>query len=147
MYLCICGLPRPRATEPTLRLLRTLRPLLPRPLLPLSPSPQVFKGNVELKNLQLKPDALADLDLPVTVKAGLLGSLTLKASLCAPGGRERERERACSTILRLCVRLEGLPACLRFLRPMPSAMCSAPRNLPPLALCAESAAPGCAVQH
>ncbi len=27
---------------------------------------------------QLKPDALADLDLPIVVKAGLLGSLTLK---------------------------------------------------------------------
>ena len=31
-----------------------------------------------LKNLRLKPDALAELDLPITVKAGLLGSLTLK---------------------------------------------------------------------
>ena len=40
----------------------------------------VFKGDVVLRNLKLKPDALADLDLPVTVKSGLLGSLTLKAS-------------------------------------------------------------------
>jgi hypothetical protein len=32
---------------------------------------------VVLKNLRLKPDALAELDLPITVKAGLLGSLTL----------------------------------------------------------------------
>ena len=31
-----------------------------------------------LKNLRLKPDALAELDLPLTVKAGLLGTLTLK---------------------------------------------------------------------
>lgn len=38
----------------------------------------VFKGDVVLRNLKLKPDALADLDLPVTVKSGLLGSLTLK---------------------------------------------------------------------
>lgn len=38
----------------------------------------VFKGNVELRNLQLKPDALNDLDLPIVVKAGLLGSLKLK---------------------------------------------------------------------
>ena len=38
----------------------------------------IYQGNVELKNLQLKPDALAELDLPICVKAGLLGSLTLK---------------------------------------------------------------------
>lgn len=31
-----------------------------------------------LKNLRLKPNALAELDLPITVKAGLLGNLTLK---------------------------------------------------------------------
>ena len=38
----------------------------------------VFKGDVELRNLQLKPEALADLNLPITVKSGLLGKLTLK---------------------------------------------------------------------
>ncbi|EFN57975.1 hypothetical protein CHLNCDRAFT_13140, partial [Chlorella variabilis] len=38
----------------------------------------IYKGDVVLRNLQLKPDALAGLDLPVTVRAGLLGSLTLK---------------------------------------------------------------------
>ncbi|KAK9908805.1 hypothetical protein WJX75_003140 [Coccomyxa subellipsoidea] len=38
----------------------------------------VFKGDVVLRNLKLKPEALADLNLPITVKAGLLGSLTLK---------------------------------------------------------------------
>ncbi|KAL4527774.1 hypothetical protein Ndes2437A_g02912 [Nannochloris sp. 'desiccata'] len=38
----------------------------------------IYEGNVVLKNLRLKPDALAELDLPITVKAGLLGSLTLK---------------------------------------------------------------------
>ena len=42
----------------------------------------VFKGDVSLRNLRLKPEALADLDLPITVKAGLLGSLTLKV-FCA----------------------------------------------------------------
>lgn len=31
-----------------------------------------------MKNLRFKPDALADFDLPITVTAGLLGSLTLK---------------------------------------------------------------------
>lgn len=41
----------------------------------------VFKGDVELRNLQLKPEALADLNLPITVKSGLLGKLTLKVSL------------------------------------------------------------------
>lgn len=38
----------------------------------------VFKGDVTLRNLKLKPEALADLNLPITVKAGLVGSLTLK---------------------------------------------------------------------
>eukprot|EP00200_Dunaliella_tertiolecta_P009165 CAMPEP_0202383310 /NCGR_PEP_ID=MMETSP1127-20130417/48383_1 /ASSEMBLY_ACC=CAM_ASM_000462 /TAXON_ID=3047 /ORGANISM="Dunaliella tertiolecta, Strain CCMP1320" /LENGTH=122 /DNA_ID=CAMNT_0048982763 /DNA_START=57 /DNA_END=421 /DNA_ORIENTATION=- len=38
----------------------------------------VWKGDVELRNLTLKPEALQDLDLPCTVKAGLLGRLTLK---------------------------------------------------------------------
>jgi vacuolar protein sorting-associated protein 13A/C len=38
----------------------------------------VWKGDVELRNLQLKPEALQDLNLPITVKAGLLGRLTLK---------------------------------------------------------------------
>lgn len=41
----------------------------------------VFSGDVVLKNLQLKPSALADLNLPVTVKSGLLGKLTLKVRL------------------------------------------------------------------
>ena len=38
----------------------------------------VFAGDVVLRNLKLKPEALEALDLPVTVKSGLLGSLTLK---------------------------------------------------------------------
>ena len=38
----------------------------------------VFKGDLELRNLQLKPEALQKLKLPITVKAGLLGSLKLK---------------------------------------------------------------------
>jgi hypothetical protein len=38
----------------------------------------VFKGDVVLHNLRLKPEALADLNLPISVKAGLLGTLTLK---------------------------------------------------------------------
>jgi vacuolar protein sorting-associated protein 13A/C len=33
---------------------------------------------VVLRNLRLRPDALASLALPVTVRAGLCGSLTLK---------------------------------------------------------------------
>ena len=43
----------------------------------------VFRGNVVLKNLKLKPEALADLNLPISVKAGLLGSLTLKVTCLA----------------------------------------------------------------
>ena len=45
----------------------------------------VFRGNVELTNLQLKPDALDDLDLPVVVKGGLLGSLSLKVGWSSAG--------------------------------------------------------------
>ncbi len=45
----------------------------------------VFKGNVVLRNLQLKPEALNELDLPVVVKAGLLGTLTLKVPWSALG--------------------------------------------------------------
>ena len=43
----------------------------------------VFKGDLELRNLQLKPEALNKLNLPITVKAGLLGSLKLKVILLA----------------------------------------------------------------
>lgn len=38
----------------------------------------VWRGDVQLRNLSLKPEALQALDLPITVKAGLLGQLTLK---------------------------------------------------------------------
>ena len=37
----------------------------------------VWQGNVVLTNLRFRPDALADLDLPITVEAGLLGTLKL----------------------------------------------------------------------
>ena len=47
----------------------------------------VWAGDIELRNLSLKPEALADLELPVTVKAGLLGKLTLKV-----GGRDPEND-------------------------------------------------------
>uniref|UniRef100_A0A1J3IIE4 Putative vacuolar protein sorting-associated protein 13A n=1 Tax=Noccaea caerulescens TaxID=107243 RepID=A0A1J3IIE4_NOCCA len=38
----------------------------------------VWQGDVELKNMQLKPEALNALKLPVKVKAGFLGSVKLK---------------------------------------------------------------------
>ncbi|XP_010540792.1 PREDICTED: uncharacterized protein LOC104814451 [Tarenaya hassleriana] len=38
----------------------------------------VWQGNVELTNMQLKPEALNALKLPVRVKAGFLGSVKLK---------------------------------------------------------------------
>jgi vacuolar protein sorting-associated protein 13A/C len=38
----------------------------------------VWRGDVELRNLRLKPEALEELQLPITVKSGLLGRLTLK---------------------------------------------------------------------
>ncbi|XP_068305501.1 uncharacterized protein [Pyrus communis] len=38
----------------------------------------VWRGDVELKNMQLKPEALNALKLPVKVKAGFLGSVKLK---------------------------------------------------------------------
>lgn len=37
-----------------------------------------FSGDVELKNMQLRPEALNALKLPVKVKAGFLGSVRLK---------------------------------------------------------------------
>jgi len=46
----------------------------------------IYAGDVTLKNLQLKQDALDDLDLPVEVRAGLLGSLTLKVPWKNLGG-------------------------------------------------------------
>ncbi|CAD7698400.1 unnamed protein product, partial [Ostreobium quekettii] len=38
----------------------------------------VWQGNVVLRDLRVRPEALQDLKLPVTVKAGMLGTLTLK---------------------------------------------------------------------
>lgn len=39
---------------------------------------ELVTGNVELTNMQLKPEALNALKLPVKVKAGFLGSVKLK---------------------------------------------------------------------
>lgn len=52
----------------------------------------VWRGDVELRNLRLKPEALEELNLPITVKAGLLGRLTLK--VCRALGRARARHGA-----------------------------------------------------
>jgi len=38
-------------------------------------------GDVELTNMQLKPEALNSLKLPVRVKAGFLGSVKLKVCI------------------------------------------------------------------
>lgn len=38
-------------------------------------------GDVELSNMQLKPEALNALKLPVKVKAGFLGSVKLKVMI------------------------------------------------------------------
>ncbi|KVH95263.1 Vacuolar protein sorting-associated protein 13, partial [Cynara cardunculus var. scolymus] len=38
----------------------------------------VWRGDVELTNMQLKPEALNALKLPIKVKAGFLGSVKLK---------------------------------------------------------------------
>lgn len=46
----------------------------------------IYAGDVTLRNLQLKPDALSDLELPVEVQAGILGSLTLKVPWKNLGG-------------------------------------------------------------
>lgn len=43
----------------------------------------VWRGDVELSNLRLKAEALDELNLPITVKSGLLGRLRLK--VCAAG--------------------------------------------------------------
>lgn len=49
----------------------------------------VWSGNVELRNLILKPEALNALNLPITVKSGLLGRLTLKVGLRGVERRDR----------------------------------------------------------
>jgi hypothetical protein len=46
----------------------------------------VWRGDVELSNLRLKPEALDELNLPVTVKSGLLGRLRLKVRPERGGG-------------------------------------------------------------
>ena len=46
----------------------------------------IYAGDVVLRNLRLKQDALEELDLPVTVKTGMLGSLTLKVPWNNLGG-------------------------------------------------------------
>eukprot|EP00889_Picochlorum_renovo_P001728 jgi/Picre1/28758/NNA_004157.t1 len=48
----------------------------------------IYAGDVVLRNLRLKQDALEDLDLPVSVEAGMLGSLTLKVPWNNLGGRQ-----------------------------------------------------------
>lgn len=57
----------------------------------------VFKGDVVLRNLKLKPEALADLDLPITVKSGLIGSLTLKVR--TPRAKRTTRESCQATLI------------------------------------------------
>lgn len=42
---------------------------------------QYNAGDVELSNMQLKPEALNALKLPVKVKAGFLGSVKLKVMI------------------------------------------------------------------
>lgn len=46
----------------------------------------IYAGDVVLRNLRLKPDALEELDLPVSVHAGLLGMLRLKVPWNNLGG-------------------------------------------------------------
>jgi hypothetical protein len=41
----------------------------------------VWNGDVQLSNLRLKPEALDELNLPITVKSGLLGRLRLKVRM------------------------------------------------------------------
>jgi hypothetical protein len=40
----------------------------------------IFTGDVVLKDLKLKAEALNSLKLPVTVKAGFVGTITLKVA-------------------------------------------------------------------
>lgn len=62
----------------------------------------VWRGDVELSNLRLKPEALDELNLPVTVKSGLLGQLRLKVGMkCS--------ERLCITWLHASGVVRGSP--------------------------------------
>lgn len=47
----------------------------------MKPIPHLFAGQVELENVPLKKTALRKLDLPLEVKAGLLGKLTLSVPI------------------------------------------------------------------
>lgn len=49
----------------------------------------VFSGDVVLNNLQLKPSALADLNLPISVKSGLLGRLTIKVIISGLASKQK----------------------------------------------------------
>lgn len=55
----------------------------------------VWRGDVELRNLRLKPEALEELHLPITVKSGLLGRLTLKVG--SSWGLFDHQEKQCAT--------------------------------------------------
>lgn len=50
----------------------------------------VWAGDVVLKDLKLRSEALKDLNLPITVKGGVLGTLRLKVRLCIPRGAGRQ---------------------------------------------------------
>lgn len=41
----------------------------------------LLTGDVVLKDLKLKPEALNSLNLPVAVKAGFVGTITLKVAI------------------------------------------------------------------
>lgn len=74
----------------------------------------VWAGNVVLTNLRIRPEALEELNLPITVKAGLLGTLRLKV-------RKNSSEKLCSSTLQLSIcsfgmcgsvqRIRGLECC------------------------------------
>eukprot|EP00741_Cyanophora_paradoxa_P016046 tig00000042_g15491.t1 len=97
-----------------------------------------FKGDIQLENLKLNPNAFDELDLPVQIKAGYLGKLRLKLSIaklirapvivniedlyfvCAPydaydGEREAQRKRRVQR-----VRLKQDEATRQILRDGPS---------------------------
>jgi hypothetical protein len=56
-------------------------------------------GDVVLKNLQLKPAALAKLKLPVVVQSGVVGTLRLKARARRRRSRQGSNSYTCLACL------------------------------------------------
>jgi hypothetical protein len=73
----------------------------------------LVQGDLKLDNLRLKPEALAQFNLPITVCAGLIGQLQLSIPWQALGRRPVVRSNPAPVPLpRGCCALQRWPTCL-----------------------------------